>query len=87
MSTKVNAENLETNVEVVAEAKESKIKTFASKIKSKLTVKNIAKVAIVGAVGVAGYVLGAKSKSNSNAESDLNVVDFDDYSSSEESAE
>ena len=87
MSTKVNAENLETNVEVVAEVKESKIKTFASKIKSKLTVKNIAKVAIVGAVGVAGYVLGAKSKSNSNAESDLNVVDFDDYSSSEESAE
>ena len=81
-----------TEVAEMAETKESKIKSFGSKVKNglKKNGKKIATGVVIGAVGLVAYALGASSKITDD-EYDDNVIDgeavevTDDEVSEEES--
>lgn len=91
-------ENVEVVTEVaeevsdVAVTEEAKV-SFVSKLGNgvKALAPKIAKVAIVGAAGIAGYVLGTKLASKHDGDSDEDILDADydvlepyaDYDSSE----
>ena len=65
--------NTQANVEVVEK------KGFVSKVREKLTLKNIAKGALILGGAVTAYALGYKNGSNSDCGSDdLEFVDSDD---------